>query len=257
MGTATARAPGQAGSRLSRAATRRCAFADSRWLSREEMIAAPVRWPRPSRLLAPLQVPAQKMGDALEALGLSTVGELLEHLPRASREARTVAELTPGEQATVAVEVRAISTRAVRRRGMRPLVEATVFDATRACARRSSTSPGWSSATAPGTCLLLHGSADGKGGFRVSHHAIAIRSAAGRAPVPHYGASEGVSSTQILTLVQGARGALHDVAEALPAATRCAEALPDRACALAAMHFPRDPADLDAGEGGWRSRSCC
>ena len=67
----------------------------------------------------------------------------------------------------------------------------------------------------PGTRLLLHGKADGRGGFRVSHHALGGgRSGAGRraaetpataASVAHYPATEGVTSTQILTLVQGAR----------------------------------------------------
>ncbi len=67
------------------------------------MIAAPVRWPRPSRLQAPLQVPSGKLAAGIDALGVRTVGELLEHLPRDSRQACTIAELVPGEQATVAV----------------------------------------------------------------------------------------------------------------------------------------------------------
>src|SRR5277367_3835161 len=57
------------------------AFASSRGLTREDMIGAPVRWPRPTRLEAPLELPAGKMADGMEALGLSTVGALLEHLP--------------------------------------------------------------------------------------------------------------------------------------------------------------------------------
>ena len=67
---------------------------------------------------------------ALETLGLHTVGDLLEHLPRdAARRARSPSSQR-GETATVVVEVRTIDTRPVRRRGMRPLVEATVADAT-------------------------------------------------------------------------------------------------------------------------------
>src|SRR5471032_483748 len=106
------------------------AFASGEALERAEMIAAPVRWPRPTRLLEQLELPAGKLGDGLRALGLLTVGDLLEHLPRDRREARTVSALQAGEQATVAVQVRSISARAVRRRGMRPLVEASVHDAT-------------------------------------------------------------------------------------------------------------------------------
>ena len=39
----------------------------------------------------------------MRALGIETVGALLEHLPSDSREARTVAALRAVEQATVAV----------------------------------------------------------------------------------------------------------------------------------------------------------
>ena len=82
-----------------------------------------------------------------------------------------------------------------------------------------------------------------------------VRARAARSPTTP--PTEGVSSTQILTLVQRRRGALGDVAEPLPAAMRVAEGLPDRAGALAAMHFPRDASDPEAGRGGWPSRSCC
>src|ERR1700728_239113 len=85
------------------------AFASSRRLDRREMLQAPVRWPRPSRLERPLEVAKGKLADGLGALGLTSVGALLEHLPRDSREARTVAALKAGEQATVAVQVRRIA----------------------------------------------------------------------------------------------------------------------------------------------------
>jgi len=218
------------------------------------MIRAPVRWPRPSRLQAPLEPASAKIAAGLSALELHTVGELLLHLPTASREARTIAALTAGEQATVAVQVQTISTRAVRRRGMRPLVEATVRDATGSMRATFFNQPWLLERYPAGTRLLLHGKADERGGFRVSHHALgsdiggpgAVGEQAAGA-VPHYPAAEGVSSTQILTLMQHARGALADVPEPLSAAARVAEGLPDRASALAAMHFPRADTDPEAG----------
>ena len=103
----------------------------------------------------------------------------------------------------------------------------------------------------PGTRVLLHGKADARGGFSVVHHAPGEQVAGAEDgesdSVAHYPAAEGVTSTQILTLVRGARDGLRDVVEALPAATRVGERLPDRASALAAMHFPRLPDDLEAG----------
>jgi ATP-dependent DNA helicase RecG len=255
------------------------AFASRRALSGEEMIGARLRWPRPGRLQEPLELPAGKLGDGMRTLGLETVGSLLEHLPRDSREARTVAALKAGEQATVAVQVRAISARAVRRRGMRPLVEATVHDATGSMRATFFNQPWLVQRYPPGTRLLLHGKADERGGFRVSHHAPgaelslpdarhAERSPASGAPprdgplddavddrpigvpaqaVAHYPAADGITSTQILTLVQGLRERLSDVTEPLPAGTRVAEHLPDRASALAAMHFARSAEDTEQG----------
>ena len=197
-----------------------------------------------------------KLAEGLEALGLTSVGALLEHLPRDSREARTVAALKAGEQATVAVQVRRIAARAVRRRGMKPLVEATVFDVTGNDAR---------DVLQPAVAGAALRAGDAAGAARQDDRAgdVQRRSPRGRrgldahrpadassAPTPgeadalgeiaHYPATEGVSSTQILALVQGARGALADVPEALSAATRVSEGLPDRGSALAAMHFPRD-----------------
>jgi ATP-dependent DNA helicase RecG len=243
------------------------AFASGRALSRDELAAAPVRWPRPSRLLAPLQPQAKKMAAGMSALGLHTLGDLLEHLPSDSRESRTIAALRAGEQATVAVEVRRIAARPVRRRGMRPLVEASVFDATATMRATFFNQPWLVERYPPGTRLLLHGKADGRGGFGVSHHAQAQRQLGSESPegeeqggsagapveaeigeaVAHYPAAEGITSTQILTLVQGARHALCDVTEALSASTRVLEGLPDRASALAAMHFPRNREDAEAG----------
>src|SRR5947209_10028113 len=104
------------------------AFASTDPLDAEALWSAPVHTPRPSRLAAPLRVPGTKAEAAAQSLGLHTVGDLLDHLPRDRREARSVAELVPGETATVVVEVASIASRPVRRRGMRPLVEATVRD---------------------------------------------------------------------------------------------------------------------------------
>ncbi|HEY7962262.1 MAG TPA: ATP-dependent DNA helicase RecG [Solirubrobacteraceae bacterium] len=274
------------------------AFASRAKLTRAQLLAAPVRWPRPARLREPLAAPSPKAAKGLESLGLRMLGDLLEHLPRDVREARTVAALRDGEQATVAVEVRAIAARAVRRRGMRPLVEASVFDESGSMRAVFFNQPWLVEKYPPGTRLLLHGKAGSGGRFSVAHHAVGgelgaaepasgeVRAAEpasgegragepasgeeraaepasgeeraaepasgeGRAAEPsavaHYPAAEGVTSTQILTLVRGARAALADVVEPLPAALRAAETLPDRPTALAALHFPGAPRDPEAG----------
>jgi ATP-dependent DNA helicase RecG len=215
-----------------------CAFAGSGHLAWEEMLRAPVRWPRPSCLLEPLKPRAGKMADGMAALGIHSVGDLLEHLPRDQREARTVAELRAGEQATVAVQVRSIAGRAVRKRGMRGLVEASVFDETGSMRATFFNQPWLVGRYTPGTRLVLHGKADPGKRFRVSHHAVGADVGSGETQsVAHYPAAEGVSSTQILTLVRERRHGLGGVPTPLPARVRISEGLPPRAAALAAMHF--------------------
>ncbi len=213
-------------------------FADVRPLTRAQMLAAPVRWPRPSRLTVPLDLPAGKMTDGMAALGIETVGDLFEHLPRDHREARMVAALCEGEQATVAVEVRSIASRAVRKRGMRGVVEASVFDESGSMRATFFNQPWLASRYPPGTRLVLHGKADGGGRFRVSHHAVGAEIATTEtSSVAHYPAAEGISSTQILALVREHRRDLADVVESLSAGVRVAERLPARATVLGAMHF--------------------
>jgi ATP-dependent DNA helicase RecG len=221
--------------------------------TRAELLAAPLRWPAPSRLLRPMEEPGRRVESGLRALGIETVGDLLAHLPSDTRAARNVADLGNGEQATVAVQVRAISSRPVRRRGMRPLVEARVFDATATMRATFFNQPWLVERYPPGTRLLLHGKADGRGGFRVSHHAPAADVGAPEqdaeqqagAEIAHYPASEGVTSTQIVALVASHRDALADVPEPLPGALRAREGLPDRAAALTAMHYPRGPQERE------------
>jgi ATP-dependent DNA helicase RecG len=235
---------------VDRARTRVRAFATTQEMTRAEQLAASVHWPRPSRLEAPLQA-SGKVAAGLRELGLTSVGALLEHLPRDSRDARSVGDLRAGEAATVAVQVRAIAARPVRRRGMKPLVEATVFDETGSIRATFFNQPWLAQRYAPGTRLVLHGRTTPRGTFSVAHHAVGSELGGGEAgqtdAVAHYPATEGVSSTQILALVRQARPALDDVLEALPASTRVAEGLPARAGALAAMHFPRHAQDPEGG----------
>ncbi|HEX4008957.1 MAG TPA: ATP-dependent DNA helicase RecG [Solirubrobacteraceae bacterium] len=216
------------------------AFADPRPLHADELADAPIRYPRPSELARPLQFDHAKAEKAAAGLGLSTVGDLLEHLPRDRREARSVSQLVSGEIATVVVEVRSIASRPVRRRGMRPLVEATVADGTGAMKATFFNQPWLASKYPPGTRLVLHGKYEARNRFRVQGHARTAEASAGTGGVAHYAATEGLSSTQILAMVRAHAAALAEVAEPLPAALRVGEALPGRRCALTAVHLGGD-----------------
>ncbi|MBV9717187.1 MAG: ATP-dependent DNA helicase RecG [Solirubrobacterales bacterium] len=226
------------------------AFASSRTLDGDQLEEAPASYPRPSRLAAPLKLAGAKAQQAAAHLGLECVGDLLEHLPRDRREARSVAELMAGETATVVVEVRSISARSVRRRTMRPLVEAVVADETGAMKATFFNQPWLAERYPPGTRVVLHGKLSGRGRFSVQTHARTGEAVAtADAAVAHYPATEGLSSTQILALVREHASALADVIEPLPAALRVKERLPDRPAALAAAHFPGHGADLELARG--------
>ena len=227
------------------------AFATSDPLEPSELEAAPVRYPRPSRLRAALSFEGAKTRRAAETLGLATVDDLLLHLPRDRREARAVAELVHGDSATVVVQVRSISSRSVRRRGMRPLVEATVADHSGAMKATFFNQPWLEQRYPVGTRLALHGKFEGRRGrragaeFRVQAHARTGDAVGGEGTVAHYPATEGLTSTQILALVREHRGALEEVVEPLPAAVRARERLPGRAAALAEAHFGDSAAGVE------------
>jgi ATP-dependent DNA helicase RecG len=213
------------------------AFASPEPLDDDSLDAAPIHYPRPSRLAAPLELTGPKARRAAEALGLDTVGDLLEHLPRDRREARTVAQLVPGESATIVVEVRRISSRSVRRRAMRPLVEATVADETGQIRATFFNQPWLVDRYPPKTRLVLHGSLNARRRFNVQDHARTTEAATGNGAVAHYPATEGLTSSELLSLVRRHADTIADVIEPLPSPMRSAERLPDRPAALAFAHF--------------------
>jgi ATP-dependent DNA helicase RecG len=219
------------------------AFAATEELDRAALEAAPVRWPRPSALEAPVKWTPAPAAEAAEALEITTVGALLDHLPRDTGEARTVGELQLEETATVLVEVRSVRSRPVRRRGMRPLVEAVVGDGTGVMTATFFNQPWLANQYKPGTRLMLAGKYQGRNRFRVSTHARTEEVASVGDAVAEYPATKGITSTQILAKVREHRAAVDDVVEPLPAAIRVAEKLPPRRDAVAAAHF----GDREAG----------
>jgi ATP-dependent DNA helicase RecG len=232
-------------------------FASLDELTGAQLRSAPIRYPSPLALERPLRVKGARAAQGAASLGLDTVGALLEHLPRDRRESRSVAELSEGETATIVVEVRSIAARPVRRRGMRALVEATVADGTGTLRVAFFNQPWLVERYPAGTRLMLHGKAGERGRFSVQSHAptderpaspaaATVGADAGqRTGVAHYPATEALSSTQILALVQEHAPNFDDVLEPLPARLRRRERLLDRPGALRAAHFPRGEEDQE------------
>ncbi len=192
-----------------------------------------------------------KAGKALEALGIETVGDLIEHLPRehVEREGRKVAELRPGERASVAVTVRSVSVRPMRNRRQKR-VEAKVADDTGPMVATWFNQPWVASRLAEGTSVLLYGERKERNVFWVNEFEVLNGGGAAAAPgtgrVPLYPATAGITAAQLRALVWEHYGAFRHVVEPLPAALRAAERLADRPAALAGVHFPDDE-DEEAG----------
>jgi ATP-dependent DNA helicase RecG len=229
------------------------AFASTDELTAEQAREAPVRYPRPSVLAEPLTLKG-KAGQALEALGIATHADLLEHFPREHRErdARSVADLGVGEVGTVAVELRSISVRPTRNR-RRTRVEAKVADSTGPMVAIWWNQPWLVDRLKPGSQLLLHGQRKERNQFAVKEFEQLggeAASAPGVGQVPLYPASEGITPQRLRQLVWDDYGLMRHAIEPLPAALRVDEALPDRPAALAAVHFPDD----EESEAGARRR---
>jgi ATP-dependent DNA helicase RecG len=97
----------------------------------------------------------------------------------------------------------------------------------------------------PGTRLALTGKYEGRNRFRVQQHAPTNEAAGTSDDVAVYAATDGITSTQILALVQEHLQTAFDTIEPLPGRLRAAQRLADRAGALLAAH---------GGEEGGRER---
>src|SRR3954462_4749655 len=235
------------------------AFATGEPLSHDELANAPLRsLPRPSALERELEVKPKRAALAAEALGLLTVGDLIEHFPRDHadrREAAEIANLATGEDVTVIAQVKRISSR--RARGRLTLQEATVTDQTGPMKAVWFNQPWLVDKLPAGTSVVLHGRYNGpRRGLTVKDYEIApdATSAHSTGVVPVYRATEHLTSNKIREMVWNARDAIRNVIEPLPTWLRLAERLPDRAAAVDAIHFPEDeeeePAAAPTGRFG-------
>ena len=226
-------------------------FASAEPLDAGTLRGAPVRsYPRPSLLAEPLEVAHRRTAAALASLGIETPGDLLEHLPfrhEDRRDARPIVSLVPGEAATVIGDVRRIGTRRARRG--RPVVEATVADDSGVVKAVWFNQPWLADRLTPGTRLVLHGKRTDRNRFWVSSHEVAAGVTAddvrAEGMTPVYPATEGITSDRLRQLVKRLRGQEGETLESLPGRMRAAERLPDRAAALAAVHFPEDEVETE------------
>jgi ATP-dependent DNA helicase RecG len=208
--------------------------------SSEPLEPEPAPRPRPSLLEAPLEVKPVRAAKAAEALGLDTVGDLIEHFPfrhEERSEARPIVSLGPDEDVTVIGEVRSISSR--RGRGRLTIQTARIVDESGPMKAVWFNQPWLVDRLPAGTRVVLHGRFRGHSrGLTVSEYELGGGSSHTTGVVPVYPATDQLKSTKIRELVWNARPAIRNVVEPLPAWLRLAEGLPDRPAAVDAIHFP-------------------
>ena len=165
------------------------AFAGEGELTSERLRDAPVHWPRPSVLDAPLTVLAgvgPKLAEVAAEAGIATVGDLLLRFPHRHRDLTVVpvSGLEPKKQATISVEVLGAKASTFRRRGL-SITSVKVGDDSGSLRATWFNQPWVAQKLTPGTALLLTGSRD-KRGFRVSEYELlpAIEEEEGRGAPP-------------------------------------------------------------------------
>jgi ATP-dependent DNA helicase RecG len=216
-------------------------FASTDELTLGEAAAAAIRsYPRPSVLTEPLK--------GLDALGIETLGDLVEHFPhshRDRRDVRRVADLLVGEEATVAVSVKSTAVRPMRNRRQKR-VEARVFDDSGPLVAVWFNQPWIARDLSEGTHVLLHGKLRQRNQFWVTEHELLGN---GSAPlhtvglVPVHPATQGITPSKLRELVSRVRPLMRAAVEPLPARLRLEEELPERPAALDAVHFPETEED--------------
>ena len=194
----------------------------------------------------------------LEAKGLSTVEDLLAYPPFRYEDrtnVKTIAQLAPGEMATVIAEVRSAKLSTFRRRDL-GLFEATFTDASRAVLLVK-----WFHAAyladvlQPGQRVALYGKVEYDsyaGQLSMVHPEYEILSEEDEADaalhvgrvVPIYEAAGKITTRVFRRLIHGVLERLTPPPDPLPASIRRRLRLPDLWTALRSLHFPPEQEDL-------------
>jgi ATP-dependent DNA helicase RecG len=246
-------------------------FAGSRELSRAELLAAPVHWPRPSALdvsIQALEGVGPKLAEAAAEAGIETVGDVLLRFPHRHRDRtiRPLAEVGVGETGTVLVEVLGSKPRPFRK-GRISITSVKVGDESGHVRATWFNQPWVAGKLEPGTRLLITGKRSGKG-FGVNEYEIVAGPRvlsqgeggaagegvldppppgppAGGALVPVHPATEALKAQKIREWAEQACRLASNAIEGLPAELRVRRGLAGVGDAIRAAHFPEAPEEAE------------
>jgi len=233
-------------------------FATGKVLTPEQLLQAPLKTlPRPSILDAPitkLKGAGPKLAAAANEMGISSLGDLLRHVPHSYRDRANpvrLGDLRLGEEATVEVEVAAAKLRPTRRRRL-TILEADVFDES-GKAKAIWFNRAWlADRLVPGSRLLVRGKLE-KRGFNVSEHEF-LDANGSSAPaglhttgiVPVHPASEKLRPQRIREWVWQAAPMARHAVEPVPGRLRRELRMASASDSIVASHFPVDEHQAEA-----------
>jgi ATP-dependent DNA helicase RecG len=154
-------------------------------------------------------------------------------------------DLSAGEEATVRCTLERVRVRPTRRRNLK-IVEGVVVDAAGVRETAVWFNQAYLAKLPAGTELLLHGTRELGGGFRVTRTEVRGTGLHTVGLVPEYRASEEVPSYRLRAFVEAALPRVRFFPDPLPASVRHEERLPLRADALVAAHRPEDRGEAEA-----------
>ncbi len=242
-------------------------FGGERELTRAELLGAPVHWPRPGALdvsIQALEGVGPKLAEAAAEAGIQTVGDVLLRFPHRHRDrtVRLLADLEPGDQATILVDVLGTKPRPFRKRRL-SITSVKVGDESGHVKATWFNQPWVASKLETGARLLLTGKRD-KRGFAVSEwELVAAAGGAGEGPrtdtyarpqdppprqdprptsfVPVHPATEALKAQRIRDWAEQACRWAPNAIEGLPAELRARRRLAGVGDAIRAAHFPERP----------------
>jgi ATP-dependent DNA helicase RecG len=257
-------------------------FAGGRESSRAELLGAPVHWPRPSVLGASIQAldgVGPKLAEAAAEAGIHTVGDVLRRFPHRHRDRtiRLLADIEPGGQGTVLVEVQGSRPRPFRK-GRLTFTSVKVGDESGHVKATWFNQPWVASKLDPGARFLLTGKRDKRGfavneweqlsagggegegasGPRVLSEGEGGAVGEGVLDPPHppppaggrltpvHPATEALKAQRIRDWAEQACRWAPNAIEGLPAELRTRRGLAGMGDAIRAAHFPEAPEEADA-----------
>src|SRR4051795_7588502 len=234
------------------------AFATCETLDPAALLDAPLKtMPRPSILDAPiteLKGAGPKLASAAAEMGISSLGDLLRHMPHSYKDRASpvgLGDLKLGEEATVEVEVAGAKLRPTRRRRL-TILEADVFD------RSGRVKAVWfnrawlADRLVPGSRLLVRGKLE-KRGFNVSEHEF-LDANGSSAPaglhttgiVPVHPASERIRPQKLREWVWQAAPLARHAVEPIPGRLRRELRMAGATDSIVASHLPADEHQAEA-----------